>query len=115
MSEVTNLILTCSTGEKEKLILSKINQFKMDNKLFKIVSINDKTLPDAWYGGTKYMECNIFIGAYNYLNLEKLIDNLKSIEWEDPEDVQLIIKQQNDDHFRIINLFQATSSPLSLE
>ena len=106
MSEVTNLILTCSLGEKEEVVLSQINKFEVDDRSFKIVSINDKKLPKGWYGGTKYMECNIFMGAYNYLNLNKFIRHLKSIEWEDSEDVQLIIREQHEDHFRIINIFE---------
>lgn len=70
-----------------------------------MISINDKKLPSAWYGGTKYMECCIFMGAYNYLNLNEFIDHLKSIEWEDPEDVQLIVRNQNEDRFKIVNIF----------
>lgn len=105
MSEVTNLILTCSLGEKEEFVLSQINKFEINNKPFKMISINDKKLPSAWYGGTKYMECCIFMGAYNYLNLNEFIDHLKSIEWEDPEDVQLIVRNQNEDRFKIVNIF----------
>ena len=106
MSRVTNLILTCSLGEREKYIISQINKFKINGNSLGIVSINDDKLPKGWYGGTKYMECNIFIGAFNYIDLRKFVEHLKSIKWEDPEDVQLIIREQDDFGFRIVNIFR---------
>ena len=82
MSVVTNIIIAFSASENE-----------------------DSKLQKGWYGGTKNLEVNIFIGAYNHLNLNDLIQHMSTIDWEEPEDVQVIVKEQNDDRFRIINLY----------
>jgi len=105
MSEVTNLILTCSSAEKEIVIRNEIEKFKNRNLSISIVSVDNDMLPKGWYGGTKYLESIIFLGAYNYLDLENFIKHLKLIQWEYPESVQLIVRKENEDRFEMINLF----------
>ena len=81
---------------------SKIDQvnsfFPEDTRGF--VSVEEPT-PKHWYGGTKMLETPLFIGAFNHLVLEDLIVWLKGIKWEEPENVQLIVKEQEDDRFSI--------------
>jgi hypothetical protein len=43
-------------------------------------------------------------GAFNYLYIDDLIEYLKTIEWEEPDDVQLIICGQDNNKFSIWNL-----------
>ncbi|MEL6559483.1 MAG: hypothetical protein AAFQ94_14935 [Bacteroidota bacterium] len=105
MSVVTNVIIAFSASENEAERLNDIHKFQYNNQPFRIVSVNDSKLQKGWYGGTKYLETNILIGAYNHLNLKDLIQHMSTIDWEEPEDVQVIVKEQNDDRFRIINLF----------
>lgn len=107
MSKVTNLILTCSVSEKEDFIESEISKFKIKDTPINITSIHDKMLPSSWYGGSKNMECNVFIGAYNYLDLNSFISHLKSIKWEDPEIVQLFVLEDHEDMFKKIDLFES--------
>ena len=105
MSSVTNIILACSVLEKDDILNQEFKKLVYNGTPFNIVSVNSDQLKKAWYGGTKYLECNLYIGAYNYMDLEKLITDLKKIKWEDPDFVQLIVKLQDDDKFKIIDLF----------
>ncbi len=103
MSIVTTLILVCSCSEDEELILKQISQYEYYGKKFRIVSINDSSLPKAWYGGDKYAEARIFIGAYNSLDLADFLSYLKrNVKWEFPDWVQLIVKEEIDFMFKII-------------
>ena len=100
MSSVTNLILACSGSENERDTAIFLNNFPNEGKAFKIVSIDDPSLPKGWYGGTKYMEARLYLGAYNYFNYQAFIAYLQAYPWQYPEDVQLLIKEQYDDVFR---------------
>ncbi|OMP74892.1 hypothetical protein [[Flexibacter] sp. ATCC 35208] len=104
MSKVTNLIITFSTLEDEQLVIEQIKLF--DQELgFNIVSVNDERLPNVWYGGTRRLECCILIGAYNNLDLEKFILFLATkVEWEAADLVQLLVKEQEDMKFKLIDL-----------
>ena len=50
------------------------------------------------------MEISLYLGAFNHLYLEGLIEHLKEINWEEPKNVQLIVKSQESDKFKIIEL-----------
>jgi len=62
-------------------------------------------------GGTKCLEANIFIGAFNYLDRELLVESVKGIEplVDDYqyEDMQVMIKGQDEDmwHTHVVNEF----------
>ena len=43
-------------------------------------------------------------GSFNYLPLEQFIDYLRKVGWEEPGNVQVIVKEQSDEKFRIIEL-----------
>ncbi|AHJ96287.1 hypothetical protein Hsw_0692 [Hymenobacter swuensis DY53] len=51
------------------------------------------------------MECSVLLGAYNHLHLKSLVEFMRGMVWEAPEDVQLIIRKQWESKFRIIDLF----------
>lgn len=109
MSWVTNIILSTPPyfGKEKEEIEKKINSFfEKGDKGF--VNCDDKKLPTGWYGGTKMLEAELWIGAFNYINLEDLVEHLENIDWGgdyEKEEVQLIIKDQDDKRFRILNLF----------
>jgi len=107
MSDVTNVILkypvsAYKNGEERQL--KEVNKFFGDDKGF--VSVEDGSLPRGWYGGTKYLEVELAIGAFNYLNLEGLIRHLKNnVKWEDREGIQLIFQGQQDEYMSIENIY----------
>ena len=109
MSQVTNLIITLDAMENLNSIITKLHSFGDQDRPFNIVSVKDSSLPNDWYGGSKRLECNILIGAYNYLNLDDLITFMRTeINYNNPEVVQLIVNEQFDLKFRMIDLFPIT-------
>jgi hypothetical protein len=53
-------------------------------------------MPRGWYGGTKFLERCVAIGAFNFLDLEELKEHLAGIAWEYPEHVQLLTQVEDD-------------------
>lgn len=102
MSYVTNLILYIGIGNDVDEKIKEVNKYFEDNGTG-FVSVEDESLPDGWYGGTKYLECDLFIGAFNYVNLNGLIRHLKTIKWNHV--VQLMILDENEEKFRIEDIF----------
>ena len=96
MSYVTNIILNLGLQGKK---LEEVNQFFDGEKGF--ISCDDDSLPRGWYGGTKMLEVDIAIGAFNYIDLDKIKQHIQNIKWEEPEDVQLLICDQEDNVFSI--------------
>lgn len=105
MSSVTNLMILFSCSEDAEEIIHDINQFKFNGNNLNIVSIDNKKLPEKWYGGSKMMEAEILIGAYNGLPLHDLMSFLRKINWQNPEDVQIMYKTQEEFKFTLIDLF----------
>jgi len=107
MSRVTNLILTFSVGEDEFKCIQAINNYRYRNLKMNLVSVDfnkDMEKGITWYGGTKFMEARIYMGAFNYLEIDDFRNYLRTLDWENRDLVQLIIKEQDDDKFKIIEL-----------
>ena len=102
MSSVTNLILHIGIIEDEDAKIKEVNAFfgERENPL---VGLREQPLPRGWYGGSKYLECNIYVGAFNYLDLVRFLKHINSIQWDEPQDVQLFVKEQNDTRFKLIH------------
>lgn len=102
MSVVTNVILHYSMFGPA--YLAKVNEFFGDRSGF--VSVDDESLPRGWYGGSKYLECDLAIGAFNHLDLDGLVRHLCSLPEpeEDAGEVQLMVLEQEEFRFRIINI-----------
>jgi hypothetical protein len=87
MSLVTNVIMT--TGIEE-------------TKLWQTLPLMGKLKQvDQYAGGSKAMECDVYLAAYNYLNHEKLLAEFWSVAWDSPDETWLMIKKQDDDGFTI--------------
>lgn len=102
MSYVTNVILTfgpewATEDEQAKSNMQKINDWLCENNCgafrFPLGAI------DAAVGGTKSLDCEIFVGAFNYLNVEGFADLVFSLSWEWPDEVQILVKNQDADLF----------------
>ncbi|WP_430405741.1 hypothetical protein [Fluviicola sp.] len=112
MSEVTNLILTFSNNEDEVQRIKEVNFYISDGSSINLVSADylrkansfGRDNRKSWYGGTKFLERPLYIGAINHLDLDDFITFLKEIDWEEKEYVQLIVKQEQDEKFKIIEL-----------
>ncbi len=105
MSNVTNVILHIGILENRDQKIEEVNRYFQKDDIYPLVSVVDEKLPRDWYGGSKRLECNLYLGAFNYLGLDEFLAHLRTIQWEEPESLQLIIKEQGDDKFRIIDVF----------
>lgn len=63
-----------------------------------------ESVDPVWEGRGKALECNLYVGAYNGLELDKFIEHLRGIEWRAPEHIQLFVKDQEDIEFHLIRL-----------
>ncbi len=107
MSVVTNTILSFKAGEDfEEDKITAVNTFFRGKGFVNADPDKDDGVGvrPGWYGGTKCLETPMYVGAFNGLDLECLVAHLRTIPWENPECVQLIVKEQEDEIFRIIGL-----------
>lgn len=107
MSWVTNTILHFGhlDGDYEMRAIERVNAFF--NGFERVVSVEDVSLPQYWYGGSKNLECSLAIGAFNHLNIEALVEylcNLCAANELDPVATQLILMDQEEDKFHVINM-----------
>lgn len=105
MSNVTNLLLSVGVEDSGNEKRAEVNTFFDQLDTHSLVGMNDPALPRGWYGGSKMLEADLFIGAFNFLDLKAFHKHLRSIEWKEPEAVQLIVMEQEDFVFRLINVF----------
>ena len=112
MSDVTNLIFAFSGVDEDLRKMDEVNTYFVDKGTKPLVSVDDERLPRAWYGGSKYLETGLYLGAFNHLNLDEFIKHVRTISWEFPESVQIIVKEQEDMKFTIIDLDLLAQNPI---
>lgn len=115
MSLVTNVILSFDTLEDEAARLADVNEALARNST---VSRGSRFFPrsecdhcDGGVGGTKHLEHPTFIAAFNHLALAEFEAALRSIGWEHPEHVQLLVCGQEDELYREA-LAEITTNPV---
>jgi hypothetical protein len=112
MSDVTNIILSFSVAEIESSRINEINTFANNGRGFNLVSADfeegrnfmGRENRNRWYGGSKMLETPLFVGAFNNLDINGLVEHLRSLNWEEPENVQLIVQEQHEYKFKIIEI-----------
>jgi hypothetical protein len=100
MSDVTDVILTLSlieeSGEDCSLpAVERVNEclvLKNHGKLERV---------EGHAGGRKAFQAVVLLGAFNYLDIDDLVNAIAAQRWEAPEDVQLFIKREHDDTFTL--------------
>lgn len=108
MSNVTNIILTTSTLDEDKIgALNKAVPFRGGIGL---VSCSDSQFKKPWYGGDKHLEMNICVGACGELNLAELTRGIRMIEWEEPDAVQVYICGSDVERFTEVHWREPLSS-----
>lgn len=105
MSVVTNVILyidPLEDGDPDEGIMPKpikaINEWLEDHGKGSFGFI-----PPAAHcvGGHKALEVDLFLGAFNHLPLDKFLEAVFSQNWEYPANVQVFVKEQEDDKFTV--------------
>lgn len=108
MSQITNVILHMGTNtqEKAKEHLTQVNHFFNDDTGSRIkprfAYVNDW---QATFYGQRILEVDLAIGAFNYLDLNALVKHLRTVDWNEPGAIQLMVREQNEIGFRIIEVF----------
>jgi|SRR5215475_2626147 len=98
MSQVTNVILTAHVGphgDADREIAS-VNDFLREAKGGgggKFVEVSG----DA--GGTKHMECRVYLSAFNHADTEVILRAVDQAAWVDKEMVQVFVKEQEQETF----------------
>jgi len=101
MSWVTNTILHLGLDDEGRINL--INEFFKGRQEF--VSVDDEALQRGWYGGYKMLEANLYLAALNNVDISDLVAHLRGIEFFAPSAVQLMVMDQEDSWFRLVNIF----------
>lgn len=106
MSVVTNILLTFSSFEEEIDCVNSINNFEwFIQRSQKLISIDDSHLNKGWYGGSKYFEAILYVGAFNHFDIEGFVNYLnQSVQFKYPQHVLLLVQGPMDDHFTCILL-----------
>ncbi len=118
MSVVTNVILTygiCAGENDDMELLKEINNL---NEQGKLVHVEDVSLPDCWFCNGKALEANIAVGAFNYLNLKGWVKRMReqiNFAYYQCDFVQLIIQEEDDVGFGIIEVWRNWGEPFSAD
>jgi hypothetical protein len=105
MSRVTNVILTVSAGEDigedGKDTVAELLNAAWDTD----GCVPWKTAEDS-AAGCKHMECGIYLGGFNHMDLAEFIKAIESIPWRYAEEVQLFVMEEEDSRFREVGLWE---------
>jgi hypothetical protein len=52
-------------------------------------------------GGTKHMECRVYLSAFNHADTKTIIEAVNRAPWQDKEMVQLYVKEQEEELFHV--------------
>lgn len=99
MSRVTNVILIAHVGLKDgsDLEIESVNKMlrEADENYGQFVEVSEHA------GGTKRMECRVYLSAFNKLDTETILRAIDQAPWRDKEMVQVFVKEQEEETFRL--------------
>lgn len=94
MSNVTDVIVTCSLSDEDKF--GSVNRWFMDTR------DNDcycGRLQEAQYNGNRVLQCKIWVGAFKNFDHESFLEYLRtSVTWDDPDAVQVFMQFEHSEH-----------------
>lgn len=96
MSRVTNVILTADVGfpDGSDPEIDSVTKFLEETRC----GGHEKFVEVAKQGGgTKHMECRIFLSAFNHADTETILKAVDQAPWRDREMVQVFVKEQQEE------------------
>lgn len=105
MSWVTNVILSHSCSDDPGFFpegqtpVEAVNGWLSRQDRHPLRAVDRRTFATG-----KVLECCLHIGAYNYLALADFLDAVAQAPWTVPEEVQVLIKEEDDVLFRMYTL-----------
>lgn len=107
MSRVTNVILHHSIIE---------DQETEDGPYVPVVALNQAVSPwtsfqkvDQHAGGRKVFEADVYLAAFNHVDTDEILRLVKLQPWKYPEDVQVFVKEEEDDGFVLHGITEGKS------
>lgn len=99
MSRVTNAIVTAHVGPhgNSDSEIDSVNKFLKETQGGESGEFVEVS---RYAGGTKHMECRVYISAFNHTDTDVIIRAVNQAPWRDKEMVQLFIKEQEQDLFQ---------------
>lgn len=64
-------------------------------------SFNQLVRVDQHAGGSKAMQCDVWMAGINMLDEDALVEAFLAIDWQDPDSAQLMLKSEQADRFRV--------------
>lgn len=106
MSVVTNIILSFSIMENEISDIedSYTNMVLINNWLRKHdhgAFGEDATIAS---GGEKHLETPVYLAAFNFFDLDEFLAFLRTLPWEEPENVQVFVQGQEEEKFTVYTI-----------
>jgi hypothetical protein len=110
MSWVTDVLLLFSLSElydneeeeiEEVSPLIHINSWLQENGLRTLDNL------DRYVNTGKPMQSRVYGGAFNFLKIDQFIKVVKDQAWREPHNVQLLIKDEEDEKFTLYEMMSA--------
>jgi hypothetical protein len=100
MSVVTNAILTAHVGlpDSSDPEIDSVNRFLQNadgGGYGKFIEVSGHA------GGTKHMECRVYLSAFNHADTETILKAVDQAPWREKEMVQVFVKEQEEELFRL--------------
>lgn len=97
MSIVTNVIILAALGPEGPDV-----EIERLNELLRNVSGRGQFQEVSEHaGGNKAMECRVYLGTFNLGDSEEIVRTIFSAPWDNPEQVQILTKEQGEDVFTL--------------
>lgn len=111
MSRVTDTILVTGGGHLDGSFedtLSAIGSYLASRGQCRgLVAVDANELPPGWYGGSRFLQCDVAIGAYDHLDLPSFLAFLRGMPWtKEHNAVQLLAKQDHEFFFTLYEIWQ---------
>ncbi|MFH1739631.1 MAG: hypothetical protein ABIH23_11535 [bacterium] len=102
MSYVADTILTIGLMKDfdESEYVDAINGWLKENGFGTFREISE------YCGGGKALQADLWVGAFNYLDVDGLVSFCRNLKWPEDATPQLFIKNENDDYFQEIKIKQ---------
>ncbi len=107
MSSVTSIILITTIEDGARKDGEHPNVCGLNDKLREMGFDSGLAKVDCHAGGNKIMGSDIWMGAFNHLNEAEFKETFESIDWEYPDNIQLLVQNESDLKYQIFTIANA--------
>lgn len=114
MSRVTNAIITAHVRPQDRSDpeIDSVNRFLRKTEGGGGGEFREVT---QHAGGTKHMECRVYLSAFNHADTEAIVCAVDQAPWRDKEMVQVFVKEQEQELFLLRYSGRTQKSPMTVE